>query len=222
MCPKESAVDGLYCVNCQKLQLYKIADTICNDTECKDGTELESNRCSNTVPEGYFLSNATFNYYQPCDSNCKTCVTSSTNCLSCNKPILYNNICYDKCPDETPQKYELDGTCKDCPNYLYSDNTSKKCVNCKPKYKNIANNECDDALPVGALLLDDNYNSYTMCHSNCESCTAPSIDDNDQKCTRCKEGKFLSSSTSGNCIDSCGDFLVTDTENRNCINCKYF
>ena len=35
-----------------------------------------------------------------CDGNCKTCITESTNCITCpdNLPLLYGSKCVAACP----------------------------------------------------------------------------------------------------------------------------
>lgn len=117
-----------------------------------------------------------------------------------------------------------DNTCiEECPNYLVKDDILFECKSCYPEYKYIYENKCTSKndLPFGYHVLENKYNSYDICHPNCEECFDISNDDNEQKCTKCKENLFLEPLPSSNCILSCGSTLVTDKIQRKCINCKY-
>lgn len=222
-CQSEMAVVGNTCVNCKESGENKIENgIICDINGCPE------NLCVASVPDNYYLVNDNFNYYKKCDTNCKTCVDDSKKCLSCfdEFPILYNSQCLNKCPIiNGKQLYKLpDNTCiEECPNYLVKDDTLFECKSCYPEYKYINENKCtsENDLPFGYHVLDSIYNSFDICHHNCEECSDISNNDNEQKCTKCKENLFLEPLPSSNCISSCGSTLITDIIQRKCINCKY-
>ena len=58
----------------------------------------DSNICISNIEEGYYISNTQTGLLSKCDSNCKSCLGSSTFCISCNEGLyLENNICVPNC-----------------------------------------------------------------------------------------------------------------------------
>ena len=66
----------------------------------------------------------------------------------------------------------------------------------------------------------DAYNYYDMCYPSCSECYEITKNDNDQQCSKCKADYYFELSPSTNCIDDCGKYLVSDSTQRKCINCK--
>ena len=185
-CPIEMAVVGQNCINCKEKGQYKLD----NGIGC-DAISYPEHQCSEDLPDNYYLIDSDYNYYKECDSNCKTCEISSNNCLSCydTYPILYNHECLSQCPIVNgSQLYRLpDNRCiEECPDYLIKDDTNFKCSSCNPDYKYAKENKCYryDELPLGYHIFDNEYNSFNICHSNCEECFEISTDDTNQKCTK--------------------------------------
>ena len=59
-------------------------------------TEYE---CINEYEENYYISNLVTGLISQCDSNCKTCSQTSTNCLSCTDELyLQEGQCVSNCP----------------------------------------------------------------------------------------------------------------------------
>ena len=212
---EEGTIDkGYYCLNCKtKLLCY-----IEGDSDCVNKEEIN---------EGYYLADSSKNYYKKCNENCRECETTSTNCISCKDdiPILYNAQCFSQCPIvQGVQLYYMDNTCIDkCPNYLYQNEASLTCENCKEdngKFKKINVNQCIETPEEGYHILMDAYNYYDMCYPSCSECYEITKNDNDQQCSKCKADYYFELSPSTNCIDDCGKYLVSDSTQRKCINCK--
>lgn len=67
-------------------------------------------QCYSTCPDGSYLD-FTNVYCQVCNSICKTCFGSATNCTACEGAYLYNNTCLSSCPSN---HYNLNNTCEVC------------------------------------------------------------------------------------------------------------
>jgi len=69
------------------------------DVSCKTCTSGQSSDCQ-TCSDGYFSSNS---LCSKCDSNCLTCETTSTFCLTCEyifenvNIIIFQNKCINEC-----------------------------------------------------------------------------------------------------------------------------
>lgn len=212
---EEGTIDkGYYCLNCKTKLMYYIE----GDSECVYKEQ---------ITEGYYLAESSKNYYKKCDENCRQCETTSTNCISCkdDNPILYNTQCISQCPlVQGVQLYNLDNKCvENCPYYLYQNEVSLTCENCKDdngKFKKRNVNQCIETPEEGYHILLEAYNLYDMCYPSCSECYDITDKDNDQQCIKCKADYYLELSPSTNCIDDCGIYLVSDSAQRKCINCK--
>ena len=94
--------------------------------------------------------------------------------------------------------------------------------------KNINENQCyaENNLPEGSFKLSNPYKSFDICYNTCSECSEISTDANNQKCTKCKNGFYLTDLTApSNCVNDCGEFLVKGTSTTGlaaCINCKTY
>ena len=90
-----------------------------------------------------------------CDTNCDTCESESTNCLTCPDDTyihFYDNVCYETCPDGTTDVLETadDLTCIDCDdNCDTCQDELAHCLTCKDEgdtffYLNVCYSECPD------------------------------------------------------------------------------
>lgn len=76
--------------------------------------------CSVGCPSNQY-SNSTVLKCLLCDNNCKTCVTSSGNCLTCGFSALGINL------------YLFNNSClSSCPNKFWPNSTSNECDGCNP------------------------------------------------------------------------------------------
>jgi len=89
--------------------------------------------CTDTCPIGY----GAINYVcQECESPCKTCVDSTTQCLTCDgtdgKKWAFGYQCYTECPGGTTPNYE-DFTCEGCLTgcSLCEKQNQKVCIKCE-------------------------------------------------------------------------------------------
>lgn len=225
--------------NCQ--QCYDTCQT-CTGTgpnqclTCKDGyydqssgTERE-HACTNCAPlckechgpqitdcdvceDGYFYGNGQCNL---CNSNCATCVTTGTNCLTCHDGFYVDEEtktckqCYehckackgpneDQCTDCFEGYVEMNGFCNEC-RYATSygcpkckkTNDGVKCTQCPPGYR-VSGNAYDDD--------DETIDCYPCQIGNCYSCPTSSY-----TCERCNDHFYLESSE--NCAE-CDDICKT-------------
>lgn len=113
-------------------------------------------QCLTSCPVGTYSVNGTCQY---CSYSCATCLGSNTTCTSCpSGKVLYNGICYDKCPYvmiagictfncarglyKTPVNTCLacDATCASCENH------PKNCTSCVTGFS--LNGTCVKACPI--------------------------------------------------------------------------
>ena len=158
-CEQSGNADDMKCTSCQNdnikylqncYEVYNINDKSFYDpedntitTSCLQKHQLyikeNENECIDK-PENYFISNTITGVISECDSNCKTCSESSTNCLSCNDGLyLQEGNCVESCLSN----YYIDGTncfkchdnCLTCETGKQLDETGNlinmKCLTCK-------------------------------------------------------------------------------------------
>ena len=181
-----------------------------------------------------------------CPSNKNTCLDTikgnfcgrSCSCSKYGYTLLPNDICIEECRSDI---YYINKQTKECG--LCMDINDKKpfkfinkneCLDTKPyntyfvyeKYKIIdycseGCKECEefetcDKCEDGYKLTDDDLCEPINCYKTCETCSSFSDKENDQKCTKCKEGYYL---FGNNCLKSCKDGFYKDDNNRNCSSC---
>lgn len=127
-----------------------LSKTCCPDS-CSACTDTET--CTACNP-GFYLKDSKC---PSCDSNCKTCETTTTNCLSCNSPkLLEVNKCVDSCSD----KYYPDaGICKNCHSTCATctgpaATECKTCIKAHVLFKGICQN-CADENNKYFTVVDD-------------------------------------------------------------------
>ena len=140
--------------------------------------------CSNTEPEGYFLSN--YSVYERCYNSCKSCSNlgneSNHNCIECinNYKLIFRNNCIENCADSDNFKYEFNKTCyESCPFGTIPFNNSYLCIdlNCS-KYYNYNGTECIDEIPEGYYLYNETLKTVNKCDDKCQNCTYESTQNN--------------------------------------------
>lgn len=107
------------------------------------------------------------------------------------------NTFYDKENEIYRNCYEVCGTCD-----KYKDDLSMNCNSCIEKYhfinissmKNNCINEEEKENNYSNYYLDEELNIYKKCHENCEKCSFGGINDIDEKCDKCIEGKYFKKS----------------------------
>ena len=162
---------------------------------------LSTHTCVSTCSTGFYLSSTTC---IPCDSNCRTCLTSGT-CLTCDKtsPLPYftpDQHCVSTCPDSL---------------FLYNPNGEMTClVTCPQNYYNFdANNtktciaQCGDG-----FYVDKTANYCRKCYNTCKTCG----NGTSQGCLTCPEtGEMITES--GECVSKCQEQYFTYKEEKKCV-----
>ena len=83
-------------------------NNICIDLNCQNYYSLNQDYCLDSLPEGYYLRDQILKTIDLCDSNCKTCIETSTKCLSCNEYFYLDNF-NNRCE-------QCQANCKKCTN----------------------------------------------------------------------------------------------------------
>jgi len=139
----------------------------------------------------------------PCQNPCDSC-NSPKSCISCmvdgdgKKWLLYEDFCYESCPDETFK----DGIiCKDC-NMRCSEcvRDSDTCTACKTPYL-LYNNQCVSSCPADTTIQQGD--ACVDCNANCKYCSGDT-----QTCTACPDDRILQGTT---CKPSCDSGFTTTT-----------
>ena len=173
-------------------------------------------------PPTYVISSE-FGVIGVCDANCISCKLDTND-------DSYGSICV-KCESGFYMKYNTDECSSTCDvdsipdNYFGKNPQTTKCEKCSDNtngknYKLKDGNECISLSTNDVYhVIDDEYGIIVKCHSNCAECTeGPTANDN--KCTKCKSKYFKESDSSGNCVKQCDAYLVENTVEGKCENCK--
>ena len=219
---KEFVEDVIYCINCNNYGKYHII----GEHNCIDASDVDD---PNGDKINYYKENDGYGTITPCDTSCRTCSNApatkinddgisieTKNCLSCdNTHYLLDGNCLDDCEEW----------------YVKKDN---KCINCKKekddhdremyKYKSSTIEQCVtlEEIPDNPRVIDSNFNYVddSSCIDPCETC----LDSDNTKCLTCISGYYAQYDTLNNefvtCLETCGQYLVKDVDNRICINCK--
>ena len=105
----------------------KIENFICIDLNC-NYYNLEQNECIDTI-EGFYLIDVKEKIVDACDSNCRTCIDTSTKCTSCHDYYYLNN---NKCEQCSPNcincdNYNICNLCIDTYKIVKDNSNNKKC-----------------------------------------------------------------------------------------------
>ena len=162
--------------------------------------------CTSSIPDGWFISNVTYNVIEECSSECQTCYatpnSTSTNCLTCR--------------DTT--KYVKRGNCVDvseCDGYTYINAQTQTCEICKEnQYKYYGTTEPCQTKPESTVVINDEYHIIADCYSDCLTCSLVGDADNGH-CTSCKANYLYQE----NCVTSCPNYFLSDSSHKKCVNC---
>ena len=157
------------CLSCfagGSLSCYNCTSSNASGTMTNYFLVYNTNNCSIGCPNGQY-QNATSYKCQLCDQNCLTCVTFSTNCLSCGfssigaSLYLHQSSCLLNCPNQ----FFPNGTANNCDScfegcQICNGSLPQNCTVCRtvnnsgnltPYYKYIGSTTCGVACPVGQL-----------------------------------------------------------------------
>lgn len=98
-CPEtcESCSSTSVCLTCVPAAVFSSVTTQCYWKCSPDDIFFYNNTCKSTCPDGSYLDYTNVNC-QACNSLCKTCSFSATNCTSCATGFLLNQTCASQCP----------------------------------------------------------------------------------------------------------------------------
>ncbi|KAL4502402.1 hypothetical protein ABPG72_011989 [Tetrahymena utriculariae] len=215
------------CLTCQDINNLNIC------TSCLAGKILYNQACIDSCPDQTYLSNSNC---LPCNSNCKTCVVSDTQCTSCYSPFtVVGTSCQCLIGNYNPNTK----TCIQCSQNQLYDNVHYLCISCDLSCltcqdinnlnictscltgKILYNQTCLDSCPDQTYLSNNNC---LPCNSNCKTCTV-----SDTQCTSCYS-PFTVVGTSCQCLKGnynpntktcieCQQSQVYDDVNYQCVNC---
>ena len=184
-------------------------------TSCDSSLFLEqsSGNCLQNCNPGTFPLNQ---ICQECNSNCLTCINTATNCLSCpTSYLLYNNVCYSKCPQNTYQSSTRENQiiCVDCdPSCSSCEGDSNNCTSC-PEKKILFNHSCIGNCSAQFIWLNS---TCIPCNSSCKACIK-----NPNYCVSCSDQSLFLDSKSGFCIrkNTCSESEFYDPMSNECPSC---
>ena len=169
---------------------------------CSAGLYLQSgNTCVSCTQAGFYISGTSC---LPCNGNCATCVTSATNCQSCNPTTNYimlnsGNICGTTCP---------------AGNYVTTYNGQNACALCT--------SPCATCTAAGTSACSSCISGYTLsgstcsngCDPTCLTCSGATAAD----CTSCSSGMYLSGASPSSCL-TCVAPCATCSSASTCLTC---
>ena len=148
---------------------------------------------------------------------CSNCINTSTNCTSCPQNyLLYNNICYSTCPQNTYQfmnSSENKLRCVDCnPNCISCEGEYNNCTSCSNDSQ-LYNHSCIKGCPDKFI---GSNSSCISCNSTCTTCV-----NNSNYCVSCGHLNFYYDSIIGICFQkkSCGESEFFDETTDECHPC---
>ena len=217
------AKDG-NCVNCKVSNCDKCSNSY-NCTICSSGYSLFNNICVKNCPENYFsvsMNNNNPNTSKVCskciDYNCQNCSSQNPNiCFDCkNDLILYNNKCYNDCPEGLTKINNKCIPCNsNCLRCSLSDNSNINCNLCQSGYylKNInGRDECVKDCGSG-FSNSDNGNCIPCSDPNCNDCK-----DNHLACNKCEVGFFCLHKNT--CVVTCPEGYYDNVLSALCDKCN--
>ncbi|KAL4476414.1 hypothetical protein ABPG74_010147, partial [Tetrahymena malaccensis] len=185
---------------------------------CQVSYFLYKSACVQVCPSNTYLSNPST--CLDCNSNCKTCSSSSTFCTSCDSPnylIQSSGSCVSTCPASNWVRLRGMNGCSSCVLPLYYQASSSSCVeSCLPnQYQDKTTAIC------------------SSCDSSCASCSGPSkneclscsgslyFDSTTQKCTSiCPDSYYAEYLYQNQCKSQCPDGYYQDSSNNQCTKCN--
>ena len=145
-----------------------------------------------------------YNIENDCENDCfkksSKIILGENRCTNnCSSTIRYkyeyNNICYQKCPNNTHKSLNNEYLCE-------------KDLNCEllNKYYSYDKSTCLDEVPLGYFINDTKSNTIDKCHRDCKSCNKI-YNEYNSNCNSCLDDKFL---FLGNCTSNCSYGYYTD------------
>ncbi|ELP84797.1 protein serine/threonine kinase, putative [Entamoeba invadens IP1] len=201
-CYNDSFIENNICITCEEGYCevgYCLQEDGC--TKCKSGYYKNGKRCLK------------------CDTNCLTCGTTSTDCLSCASGLYLNDSthqcidCDSNCIDTSTHCTSPSG-CTQCKDGFYINN--KRCATCDNTCYTCNGNSSSNCLSC-------NLGRYLKYNNNCEICDINCLDNPNncdviKGCTKCAVGYFVNAKTCKSCDSQCrtcyGDLSY------NCLSCK--
>jgi proprotein convertase subtilisin/kexin type 5 len=173
-----------------------------------------------------YYANTSTQSCEACDSSCSICLYTANFCTSCNLGYyLYNNMCYNQCPDGTFLQAD-NISCANCSLLCMKCNGSASvcsvCQTVAPYISYLYNRTsptgtCVSLCPKGTYA--ENYNGTGPnlcldCNSSCAACVI-----NAYNCQQCSPGYYLLDST---CYSSCpsGLFPSNASGSGQCLDCN--
>ncbi|KAL4489343.1 hypothetical protein ABPG72_018998 [Tetrahymena utriculariae] len=211
-------ITGNNCLTCADgyvySPIYKSCQFICNPS-CKSCLPESPNSCL-TCKAGYYQMG---NMCIKCEFPCSTCVNQSTNCLSCIKNYVYDQITRTCFPQCFP-------TCSSCT----SPNNNFSCTKCKDGYYLSAFNQCLPCSPpcltcsisankclscIDTYKFDNQFKiCKIICDSSCATCTQPL---KSTSCSSCDDCHVLINSQCLPCQQPCATCSITTTKCTSCL-----
>ena len=179
---------------------------ITNHSAYKICAYRDGNECVYCDNKNIVLDSSNYNF---CGGTCNT-----------QYILMPNNICIDTCDESI---------------FIINNNECGLCkdLDAENKYKFINQSECIKEKPDNSFYVNEelkildceqnyryeNGKCILKCHDNCDKCSFFSTDDNDQKCTSCKNGLLLQE---GNCQEKCfNNYFLNNSKCEKCDNnCK--
>lgn len=204
-CPSGEFLKGADCVVTCGLGFYADATSTCQEcrSECVQCNGWDScNSCKN----GFYLDVSSC---LPCSSNCETCTSTDTKCLTCYQSSSNNWLRNFECVGSCGAGYfEVPGNvCNPCPPGCTSC-TSTECTGCDTDFKK-KNNIC--ANPCGVGWYDGGAECFE-CDSNCATCSGTS-----SNCLSCSPGHAELPPSCPSCSSPC---VTCSTSSSTCTSCN--
>ncbi len=232
------------CTNCDGSCLTCYGGALNNCITCPANKYLGYNlgTCYASCPDGSYAPSSSY-YCLPCNVNCKTCSSNSTNCLSCGMSVngikLYlldsTNTCVSPCPT-TEYGNNSTNTCDPCDNSCQTCKgpNAGDCITCISGSLNSTGycvSSCGDGKYSSAGVC---YNCAAQCLTcnSATSCTACRVvlgipyylQTNISSCVvNCPSGSYADSTHTQcrACTSSCATCVNSDAYCLSCVASKY-
>ncbi|EAR81858.2 zinc finger lsd1 subclass family protein (macronuclear) [Tetrahymena thermophila SB210] len=209
---------GSNCLSCIQDYTFNATQNTCQpicDSSCNlCSLPLNSQSCLSCF-DGFYLSN---NQCFACQYPCATCLTSSSNCLTCQKDYIYQQqtnscspICYNSC--KTCSLPLSSSSCLSCYDGFFLNNNNE-CQICQPPCQNcvISANTCQSCIQNYTLNVTQSL-CFPICDPPCLTCNQPK---NSSACLSCIDGFFLFNNQCLNCQSPCASCIDSSS---NCLSC---
>ena len=243
-CKEEFLIENNNCLkNCSK-GYEKTEEKRCRICDHQNTcTDFETNTCNCLKCISLFFVNSS-KMCEECDTNCKDCFGTSTNCTSCSdKNFLYNSTCYQCVDNNICDKYLDDSKkcecekCKDgfynskyecinCVNNCTTCSNSSKCEICQDGYFLNSEGLCEQCPTTCATTKQDKCHCETCIEhyfmnssEECQECNSlcKNCEGNAENCTECVDKYFLNED---NKCEECDELCKTCSEIKtNCTSC---